>query len=109
MIYLVEYCTDSRNRDVTIKKVRTYGGAIKWLKEGNRVAYPAAANKELPSDQQNWHRRVREAYWMPYGWLPPSRKLVKDLREKRDFYQSDNDCIWSAVLRAGKRIEVGEE
>lgn len=62
MIVGIEQTTDSRSPETVVTRLSSRRAALAWVAQGGNLAWPAAANKDLPGGQQNWHHRLRQAY-----------------------------------------------
>ena len=108
MIYGIEQTTDSRYPET---KIRRFGGkkaALEWAKGGGGFAWDGGARHDIPSQQQNWHHRLRDIYEMPAGWRPPSPSQQREYCRKWEGTSkrvSLADAIASAVRNDGERIE----
>lgn len=104
MIVGIEQTTDARDRQTRLVRCHSESAVREWLATPVTLAFPAAAVELLPADQQNWHRRIRDAFDLPPGWRFPTvtawRKLHHSDRRSLTEYRAD------AVCRAGIRITV---
>lgn len=85
MFYIIEYNTDTRYRDIKIRKFKTLQKA-KEFKQNFKASYcfPDAANEELPLVQQNWHRRfATEILEAPKGFRLKNATSEYQVRELR--------------------------
>ena len=101
MIYGVEETTDIRHPETVIVKFRTELQARKWAENSGGFAWSGAATESLPRQSQNWHKRFRRIFLMPYGWRPPSKKK---LDKERDRFQSRESLIARYVWKYGKEL-----
>ena len=107
MIYGIEQTTDLRNRETKVEKFSSMAKAIKWGKRGGAFAWNGASRSDIDPQTQNWHRRLRSIYQMPYGWRPPSRTKLDEVVQKSyssTYYCSRHDALANAVIKDGEEI-----
>lgn len=97
MIIGIESNTDQRHPCSKIVKFASRSAAQRWLdgfKES--MAFPGAATTEIPASQQNWHRRLRDAYVMP----PRFRLDAKEVRAVTERGRGSIYCRFGDDARA---------
>jgi hypothetical protein len=81
----VEQNTDSKcEQTVIVRLGSSRKRAEDWLGTGNLgFAFPGAARSDIPGSQQNWHRRLRNAYAMPAGYHLPKKEAERMWEARR--------------------------
>ena len=74
----IEYTTDDRYRNYKFKKFSSEKSAISWKAAGKlEFAFPGAAREDIPPYQQNFHRKLRAVYQMPYLFRQSKKEISK--------------------------------
>lgn len=109
MSYGIESTTDSRYPETKIVKFTSRRAALNWVAKGGEFAWAGGARKDIPLQQQNWHRRLRDVYEIPSGERPPTpserRKYVERSRGSSRRVTSA-DCVAEWVVNIGERLEA---
>ncbi len=79
MIYGIEETTDMRYPETKVVKFGSRNRAIAWVKDEQGFAWEGAARNDIPSQQQNWHRRLRWIY------------LVKDRHPSKTYFAKKHE------------------
>ena len=106
MIIGIEYCSDSRDRNPTFKKLRTQEQASRWILNAPKgYAYPGAADPALPMTQQNFHQRLRYALVMPPGFRLKRKEVDKEYSApfSRWYHKTEAECKEAVYRRHAVR------
>lgn len=109
MIYGIEKTTDLRYPETKVVKFTSRKQAIAWASKGGDFAWAGSARHDIPSQQQNWHHRLRDIYEIPTGERPPTLAQQRKYCEKwigTSKRVSMSDCVAAWAASVGIRIEV---
>lgn len=110
MIYGIESTTDMRYPETKIVKFSSKARAAAWLAQDQGFAWSGGARPDIPSRQQNWHRRLRECY-VVVGFRPSSlkaRQKEADRISTPTYRRREADVLASEIRRSGDRFEPKE-
>ena len=106
MIYGIEETTDSRFPETKVVKFTSRTRAIAWAKTDQGFAWSGAARNDIPSVQQNWHRRLRAVYEVK-DRRPSKAYFDREYEKWRRWRGSDRPPNFEAswIRSCGERIE----
>ena len=107
MIYGIEETTDMRYPETKVVKFTSRKRALTWVKQDQGFAWAGGARNDIPVQQQNWHRRLRDIYEV--SERHPSKgyfeKKYEDWYKRRGSDRPPNfEARW--IESCGERIDL---
>jgi hypothetical protein len=94
----IERTTDCNHPEYKFRKFKSAIAAIKWAENSGDFAWPGAARDDIPPSQQNFHRRFRSVYELPYMFRVKKKELSK--MQGTGYYSTSRDeALYSYYLK----------